>query len=33
VALREQLVAALRDAGQPQSTDELRQVPPDWLLP
>jgi hypothetical protein len=33
VQLRERLVAALQGAAHPLSTDELREVPPDWLLP
>lgn len=33
VLLRECLVTALREATEPPSTDELRQVPPDHLLP
>jgi hypothetical protein len=33
VLLRECLVTALRNATEPPSTDELRQVPPDHLLP
>jgi hypothetical protein len=33
VKLRELLVAAMSESEVPLSTDELREVPPDWLLP